>query len=79
VDEEEGPSRGPKKKKMAKKQSPPENDKEKGYTQRKSPALSVWYLLIIDRLHALFRNPEDAKLMSWHASAERNKKDGGKL
>jgi hypothetical protein len=79
VDDEEGPSRGPKKmKNTAKKQPPPEDNEEEGYTQRKSPALSVQYLLVIDQLRALFRNPEDAKLMSWHASAERTK-DNGKL
>jgi hypothetical protein len=33
---------------------------------------------MIDRLCALFGNLEDAKLMSWHASAEW-KKDNGKL
>jgi hypothetical protein len=31
---------------------------------------------MIDRLCALFGNLEDAKLMSWHASAERTKDDG---
>jgi len=31
---------------------------------------------VIDRLHVLFGNQEDAKLMSWHASAERIKGDG---
>ena len=31
---------------------------------------------MIDRLRALFRNPEDAKLMSWHASTECIKGDG---
>ena len=31
---------------------------------------------MIDRLRALFRNLEDAKLMSWHASAERIKGNG---
>ena len=36
----------------------------------------MWYLPVIDRLRALFGNPEDAKLMSWHASAERIKGDG---
>ena len=36
----------------------------------------MWYLPVIDRLRALFRNPEDAKLMSWHASTERIKGDG---
>jgi hypothetical protein len=36
----------------------------------------VWYLPVIDRLRALFGNPKDAKLMSWHASAEHMKDDG---
>ena len=34
------------------------------------------YLPVIDRLRAIFRNPEDAKLMSWHASSDRTKDDG---
>ena len=76
----EGPTkRGNKKAKIqtAKKQIPsPEDEEEGGYMQRKSPALSVWYLPVIDRLRALFGNPEDAQLMSWHASAERMKDDG---
>jgi hypothetical protein len=78
VNDEEGPSRGLKKKKTAKKQPHLEDDEQDGYTQRKSPALLVWYLPVIDRLRALFENPEDAKLMSWHALAER-KKDDDKL
>jgi hypothetical protein len=36
----------------------------------------MWYLPVIDRLWAIFRNPEDAKLMSWHASGDRTKDDG---
>jgi hypothetical protein len=75
--------RGPKKKQTAanktttKKQIPsPEDDEEEGYTQRKILTLSMWYLPVIDRLRAIFRNPEDAKLMSWHASDERMKGDG---
>jgi hypothetical protein len=65
------------KKTTAKKQIPsPEDEEEEGYTQRKIPALSMWYLLMIDRLHAIFGNPEDAKLMSWHASDEHKKGDG---
>jgi hypothetical protein len=36
----------------------------------------VWYLPVIDRLCALFRNLEDAKLMPWHASADRKKGNG---
>jgi len=72
---------GPKKKQKKtseKKQAPPpdQDEEEEGYMQRKSPALSVWYLPVIDRLRALFGNPEDAKLMTWHASAERTKGDG---
>jgi hypothetical protein len=34
------------------------------------------YLVMIDCLRAIFRNPEDAKLMSWHASDEHMKDDG---
>jgi hypothetical protein len=63
--DDEGPSRGPKKKKTAKKQIPsPEDEEDEGYMHRKSHALSMWYLPVIDRLRALFGNLEDAKLMS---------------
>lgn len=41
---------------------PPQD--EEGYTLRRSPALLMWYLSIIDRLCALFGNSEDAKLIS---------------
>jgi hypothetical protein len=48
-----------------KKQISAQLDKEEvGYMQRKSPALSMWYLPVIDRLWAIFGSPEDAKLMS---------------
>jgi hypothetical protein len=57
----EGPKRGQKKAKTVSQKTPcPEDEEEEGYMQRKSPALSVWYLPVIDRLRALFRNPEDA-------------------
>jgi hypothetical protein len=36
----------------------------------------MWYLPVIDHLCAIFRNPEDAKLMSWLASNEHMKDDG---
>jgi hypothetical protein len=36
----------------------------------------MWYLPVIDRLWVIFENPEDAKLMSWHASGDRTKDDG---
>jgi len=36
----------------------------------------MWYLPVIDRLRAIFGNPKDAKLLSWHASDERTKGDG---
>jgi hypothetical protein len=36
----------------------------------------MWYLSMIDRLRAIFGNPEDAKLMSWHPFDERTKGDG---
>ena len=74
--DDEGPKSRQKKKKMAKQIPVPEDEEEEGYVQRKSHALSVWYLPVIDRLRALFRNPEDAKLMSWHASTECIKGDG---
>ena len=75
--DDEGPKSRQKKKKTAK-QTPvvPEDEEEEGYVKRKSHALSVWYLPVIDRLRALFGNPDDAKLMSRHASAERIKGDG---
>jgi hypothetical protein len=82
ADEDEALRDGPKKKKGDKKTSAAkqilaqQDEEEEGYTRRKSSALSVWYLLVIDRLRALFVNPEDAKLMSWHASSERKKGDG---
>jgi hypothetical protein len=48
--DDEGPSRGPKKK-MTKKQIPsPEDEEEERYMQRKSLALSMWYLPVIGRL-----------------------------
>ena len=75
--DDEGPKSRKKKKKTAK-QIPAvlEDEEEEGYVQRKSPALPVWYLPVIDCLRVLFENPEDAKLMLWHASAERIKGDG---
>jgi hypothetical protein len=76
---DEGPvGGGPKKKKVAKKKqiSAQLDEEEVGYMQRKSPALSMWYLPVIDRLRAIFRNPEDANLMSWHASDDRTKGNG---
>jgi len=54
----------------------PEDEEEEGYVQRKSPTLSVWYLAVINHLRTLFGNPKDAKLMSWHASAEHIKGNG---
>ena len=59
----------------AKRISAQQDEEEEGYTRRKSLALSVWYLPVVERVRALFGNPEDAKLMSWHASADREKDD----
>jgi hypothetical protein len=65
------------KKTIAKKQIPsPEDEEEEGYTKRKILALSMWYLPMIDRLCAIFGNPEDTKLMLWHAFDEHKKGDG---
>jgi predicted nucleic acid-binding Zn-ribbon protein len=47
------------------------------YTQKKIPALVIWYLPVVDQLGCLFANPKDAKLMSWYVSDEH--KDDGKL
>jgi hypothetical protein len=78
ADDERGPKmKKTTKKTTAKKHIPsPEDEEEEGYTQRKISALSMWYLPMIDCLRAIFRNPKDAKLMSWHASDERKKGDG---
>jgi hypothetical protein len=57
---DEGLVGGPKKKnKVAKKkQFSAQLDKEKvSYMQRKSPTLSMWYFPVIDRLWAIFGNP----------------------
>jgi hypothetical protein len=83
ADDEEALQGGPKKKEARKSSatkqiSSQQDEKEEGYTQRKSPALSLWYLPVIDGLRAIFGNPEDAQLMSWHAY-EGRKKDDGKL
>ena len=51
--DDEGPKTRQKKKKTAKPQIPfPVDEEEEGYMQRKSPALLVWYLAVIDRLRA---------------------------
>jgi hypothetical protein len=63
-----GPKKKGAKKKSAKQISSQQDEEEEGYTQRKSHALSMWYLPVIDRLWAIFGNPEDAQLMSRHAS-----------
>ncbi|GJX10989.1 putative polyprotein, partial [Tanacetum coccineum] len=43
-------------------------------TKNGPPAKLLWYLPIIPRLRKLYSNPNDAKLMRWHA--EERKKDG---
>jgi hypothetical protein len=78
---DEGPMGGgpkKKKKKVAKKKQilAQLDEEEVGYMQRKSLAPLMWYPPVIDHLRAIFRNPEDAKLMSWHASDDRTKGDG---
>ena len=61
--DDEGPKSKQKKKKMAKQIPVTKDEEEEGYMQRKCPALSVWYLPVIDRLRVLFGNLEGAKLM----------------
>jgi hypothetical protein len=46
-------------------------------SQRKVPALVMWYLPVEDRLKRLFLNPKTAELMTWHA--DRLEKSNGKL
>jgi hypothetical protein len=60
------------KKKTQQSSKPMSKEKEEinHYALKKIPALVMWYLLCIDRLRCLFTNPEDAQLMSWHASNE---------
>jgi hypothetical protein len=36
-------------------------------TNRKIPALVMWYLLVIDRLKHVFSNPRDAEFVHWHS------------
>jgi hypothetical protein len=72
-------SKGKKRKKALKKTSK-STSKEKevdNYALKKILALVMWYLPVVDQLMCLFANPEDAKLMSWHASDEH--KNDGKL
>ena len=66
-------------KKTQQSSKPTSKDKEgvDYYAQKKIPALVMWYLPVVDRLRSLFANPDDAKLMSWHASDEQ--KNDGKL
>ena len=70
MDDERPKSRRRRRRKRKKQILVPQDEEEEGYVQRKSPALSLWYLPVIDRLRALFENPKDAKMMSWLASAE---------
>ena len=73
--DDEGPKRRQKKKKTTTKQTLfSKDEEEEGYMQRRS--LSVWYLPVIDRLRAIFKNTDDGNLMSWHASAEHIKGNG---
>lgn len=49
-------------------------DQHKDITERKVPALAMWYLPMIDRLKRMFSNPRDAELLIWHDVVRR--KDG---
>jgi len=71
-------SKGKKRKKTQQSSNPTSKEKEVDYyAQKKIPALVMWYLPVVDRLRCLFAHPEDAKLMSRHASDEH--KNDGKL
>ena len=54
-----------------KRSKPTCNEEVDFYAQRRILALVMWYLPVVDHLRCLFANPEDAELMSWHASDER--------
>ncbi len=41
-------------------------------SKRGGPAKVVWYLPIIDRFKRIFANPNEAKLVRWHATERRN-------
>nr|ASR75326.1 transposon protein [Oryza rufipogon] len=41
-------------------------------SKRGGPAKVVWYLPIIDRFKRIFANPDEAKLVRWHATERRN-------
>nr|ABA94306.1 transposon protein, putative, CACTA, En/Spm sub-class [Oryza sativa Japonica Group] len=41
-------------------------------SKRGGPAKVVWYLPIIDRFKRIFANPNEAKLVRWHATEKRN-------
>nr|AAX92780.1 transposon protein, putative, CACTA, En/Spm sub-class [Oryza sativa Japonica Group]ABA93324.1 transposon protein, putative, CACTA, En/Spm sub-class [Oryza sativa Japonica Group] len=41
-------------------------------SKRGGPAKVVWYLCIIDRFKRIFANPNEAKLVRWHATERRN-------
>nr|ABB47415.1 transposon protein, putative, CACTA, En/Spm sub-class [Oryza sativa Japonica Group] len=41
-------------------------------SKRGGPANVVWYLPIIDRFKRIFANPNEAKLVRWHATERRN-------
>ena len=65
---DEGASGGPKKKVAKKsnaKQISSHEEEEEGYTQRRIPALSMWYWPMIDRLHCTFGNPADVLACIW--------------
>nr|ABA95451.2 transposon protein, putative, CACTA, En/Spm sub-class [Oryza sativa Japonica Group] len=46
--------------------------KEGKKAKRGGPAKVVWYLPIIDRFKRIFANPNEAKLVCWHATERRN-------
>jgi hypothetical protein len=46
-------------------------------SQRKVPALVMWYLPVEDHLKQLFSNPKTAELLTWHA--DRPEKSDQKL
>jgi hypothetical protein len=54
-----------------------ENDSnKKDNKKRKTPALMMWYLPVIDRLKRVFFNPRDAELVRYHSEKHRKNNEG---
>ena len=48
-----------------------DDDSEKDYVKKGSPAKVLWYLPIIPQFKRLFVNVNDAKNLTWHANGKK--------